>query len=87
MIDDLDKRSATEWSREVLFSVVNERYNKGVPTVLTFNHGPGDRDPKAPGRLALATYLGEAVLDRIVGAAFDVIDFDGPSYRSGVKYG
>jgi hypothetical protein len=50
------------------------------------NYGPGDVDAAAPGRLALEAYLGRAVLDRVIGAAFDVIEFSGPSYRSGMKY-
>ena len=52
VIDDLDKRRPTGWSRETLFTALNHRYNLGLPTVLTFNWGPGDADPTAPGRLA-----------------------------------
>lgn len=84
VIDDLDKRKATDFTRGVLYSVLNYRYNAELPTVLTFNYGPGDADPKAPGRLALEDFLGPAVLDRIIGSAFDVVEFNGPSYRSGV---
>ena len=84
VIDDLDKRKATDFTRGVLYSVLNYRYNAELPTVLTFNYGPGDADLKAPGRLALEEFLGPAVLDRIIGSAFDVIEFNGPSYRSGV---
>lgn len=86
VIDDLDKKKATEFTRGVLFAVLNYRYNSELPTVLTFNYGPNEIDPKAPGRLALEEYLGTAVLDRILGSAFDVVEFDGPSYRSGVKW-
>lgn len=86
VIDDLDKRPPTGWTREVLFTVLNHRYNAQLPTVLTFNYGPDDADPKSPGRLALEEYLGHAVLDRLIGAAFDVVEFDGPSYRSGVLW-
>ncbi len=85
-IDDLDKRRSTDWVREILFPVLNHRYNAGLPTVLTLNYGPGDVDPVAPGRLALEAYLGRAGLDRVIGASFDVIEFDGPSYRSGLSY-
>ena len=86
VIDDLDKRPGSEWSRRVLFTALNHRLNEGMPTILTFNYGPGQADPKVPGRLALLDYVGEAVLDRIVGTAFDLVEFDGPSYRSGVDY-
>jgi len=87
VIDDLDKSRTTEFTRRVLYSVLNYRYNAELPTVLTFNFGPDELDIKVPGQLVLESILGPAVLDRVIGAAFDVIEFDGPSYRSGVKLG
>lgn len=87
VIDDLDKRKPSDWVRGVLFSVLNHRYNKALPTILTLNYGPGDVDPKARGRLILEEYMGRAVLDRVIGGAYDVIEFDGPSYRSGIQWG
>lgn len=86
VIDDLDKRKPSDWVRGVLFSVLNHRYNQGLPTILTLNYGPHDLDPKAAGRLALEEYMGRAVLDRVIGGAFDVIEFNGPSFRSGLKW-
>lgn len=86
VIDDLDKRKSTDFTRGVLYSVLNYRYNAELPTALTFNFGPDEVDPQARGRLALESILGPAVLDRIIGSAFDVIDFNGPSYRSGVRF-
>lgn len=85
-IDDLDKRKPSEWVRSVLYPVLNHRYNAGLPTILTFNYMPDDKDPAAPGRIALEAYLGRAVIDRVIGGSFDVIEFSGPSYRSGVKW-
>lgn len=84
VIDDLDKKPATDWTKSSLYTVLNHRYNAELPTILTFNYGPHDADGKAPGRAALEAYLGRAVLDRILGATYDIIDFNGPSYRSGV---
>ena len=86
-IDDLDKKMATEWTKSTLYSVLNHRYNAELPTILTFNYGPGETDPKAPGRSALEAYLGRAVLDRVIGATYDIIEFTGPSFRSGVTFG
>lgn len=86
VIDDLDKRKSTDFTRGVLYSVLNYRYNAELPTVLTFNYGPDEFDRQAPGRLILETILGAAVLDRVIGCAFDVVDFNGPSYRSGVTW-
>jgi len=86
-IDDLDKREPgrSGWAREELYTALNYRYNAQLPILLTFNYSPGEADPEAPGRMRLERYLGKAILDRIIGAAFDVIAFEGPSYRSGVR--
>lgn len=86
VIDDVDKRRPTGWTKEILVGVINYRYNAGLPTVLTFNYGPEDFDPRAAGKLALVEYLGEAVLDRLIGDTFDTIEFKAPSYRSGVDW-
>ena len=80
VLDDLDKRRGTEWGREMLFSFVNQRYNRRLPTIITLNTGISVPDPVAPGRLALETLLGNATLDRIFELA-SVVEFDGPSYR------
>lgn len=86
VIDDLDKRRPSGFVRDTLYEVLNYRYNKELPTILTFNYGPDDADPKAPGRPALETYLGRAVLDRILDTrkSFDIIEFTGPSFRNGM---
>lgn len=86
VIDDLDKRQPTEWVKSTLYTALNYRYNAEMPTILTFNYGPGDSSRKVPGRLALEDYLGKAVLDRILEVSFDVIEFGGVSYRSGGKW-
>lgn len=85
VIDDLDKQQPTEWVKGILYAALNYRYNEQLPTVLTFNYGPEDKDTKA-NRLALVEYLGGAVLDRLMHVAFDTIHFDGPSHRSGVAW-
>ena len=73
VIDDLDKVNATEWTRSSLYLVLNKRYTDNAPTILTFNHALGDR--------ALLDYVGEAVMDRIMQHAFDLIEFRGESFR------
>jgi DNA replication protein DnaC len=84
VIDDLDKKPATDWTKSSLYTVLNHRYNAELPTILTFNHSPAATDPKAKERLILEEYIGRAVLDRVIGATYDIINFNGPSYRSGV---
>lgn len=88
VIDDLDKKRAGsgEWAREVIYTVLNYRYSQNLATILTFNVGPTDMDPRAPGRLALEAYLGRAIMDRIIEEG-TVIEFDGPSFRSGITLG
>ena len=72
-IDDIDKQPATEWTRSKLFDVLNTRYNRIAPTVLTFNTSIADRK--------IEDYIGRAVLDRIMQHAYDIVEFKGPSYR------
>jgi DNA replication protein DnaC len=92
-IDDLDKKqpSRSGWAEDELFAALNYRYNEQAPTILTFNHGPDDPyvlpNGKRAGVTALEAYLGRAALDRISGAAFDMVEFDGASFRSGVAWG
>jgi DNA replication protein DnaC len=86
VIDDLDKRAPTDWALSTLYTVLNRRWQHDLPTVLTFNYGPNDSDPKAPGRLGLERFLGKAVIDRMIDACFDTIAFEGPSHRSGLEW-
>jgi len=79
VIDDLDKRRPTQFTRDELYEPLNRRYVKSLPTILTFNLDPTFEDQKA--KLAIEEYIGPAVLDRIFEVAFDLIDFDGPSFR------
>jgi len=73
VIDDIDKQPATEWARSKLYDVLHTRYNALLPTVLTFNTDLTDP--------AIQDYIGGAVLDRIMQHAYDIVPFDGPSYR------
>jgi len=72
-IDDIDKQPASEWTRSKLFDVLNTRYNRATPTILTFNTDIADRK--------IEDYIGRAVLDRIMQYAYDIVPFAGPSYR------
>jgi DNA replication protein DnaC len=85
-IDDLDKRKPTDWVKGVLFPALNHRYTHNLATIVTLNFSPEDKDPLAAGRSLWELYLGTATLDRLMGDAFDMIHFDGPSHRSGVKW-
>jgi DNA replication protein DnaC len=41
ILDDLGTAKETEWTGEILYRVVNHRYNQELPTVITTNHEPG----------------------------------------------
>lgn len=87
VLDDLDKRRSTEWVKGLLYTFLNNRYNKRLPTIITLNTPLGAVDPKAPGRLALHDIMGGAVLDRAIESMYDYIEFNGPSYRSKQQWG
>ena len=80
VIDDLDKRRPRQFTRDELYEPLNHRYLRSLPTILTFNLDPTLQEHQA--RVAIEEYIGLAILDRISEVAFDLIDFDGPSYRS-----
>lgn len=86
-IDDLDKTRPKEFAQERLYGILNYRYSERLPTVLTFNTSPTAIDPTAPGRLALADYITAPLMDRVLEMAWAIVDFDGPSFRSGLKWG
>lgn len=86
VIDDIDKRESRGWAQGELYTALNYRYNACLPTILTFNCAPTEPDPQAPGRMVLERYMGRALIDRVIESAFFLVNFDGPSYRSGVKW-
>lgn len=87
VIDDIDKaRDPSGWARETLYTILDYRYNARLPTVLTFNYDPGEIDPDAPGLLMLERFMTRAVIDRVLGAKWEALDFNGPSYRSEVTW-
>ena len=77
-IDDIDKENPSKsgWAEKKLFNALNFRYNLSLPTILTFNHAPGEMVP----------WLGSAVVDRILGSRYDSIEFKGESHRSGIEF-
>lgn len=80
-IDDVDKLKVNHWSSVQLFEILNERYNKRLPTIFTSNHSLN-----ALGKAWLARSPKEdrdtiaAVFDRIVGMTYEV-PLNGKSFR------
>lgn len=51
LLDDLGSQSATPWSQEKLFQLLNHRYNAQLSTVITTNSKLEDLDPRLRSRL------------------------------------
>ncbi len=86
VIDDIDKKVPTEFSRQSIFGFLNARYNAGLPTVITLNQDAFKQDPHNGNRYMLEQYIGPAAVDRVIERLWNVIEFRGPSYRSGVQW-
>ena len=54
MLDDLGKEKRTEWTEQILFDVINHRYEHLLPTIVTTNISPKD----------FGNYVGGAVYSR-----------------------
>lgn len=84
VLDDLGKERPTEWAVEQLFSLIDSRYNAGLPLIVTSNYGGAD----LVRRLTPATAWGEkgdpttgrAIVDRLC-AMCEVVTLTGKSWR------
>lgn len=72
VLDDLGREKSTEWVIERLYVLVNERYNRRLPTIVTTNYGPAELIDRGY----------DALVSRLVDGA-DVIRIEAPDYRSG----
>ena len=70
IIDDLGVEKATEWVREVLYLIINRRYSRCLPTIITTNFSYRD----------LALKLGNRLISRLLHDAL-IIKLDGRDYR------
>lgn len=60
LLDDLGSAKATEWTEEVTYRLINERYNQCRPTVFTSN-----LPARAAGGPDLTAQLGERIASRL----------------------
>lgn len=70
VLDDLGSEVPSDWTKERIFVLVNERNRRNVPTIYTSNVGPKD----------LAGRLGDRTASRIIETS-DFVVMDGPDYR------
>ncbi|MCL1935101.1 MAG: ATP-binding protein [Defluviitaleaceae bacterium] len=79
IIDDLGKEKPTEWKLSTLYSIINARYEKILPTIVTSNHDPKSlvyRITPPNGD----TITAEAIVDRL-GEMCSIIPMTGESQR------
>lgn len=50
ILDDLGAQQDTEWATAQLFSILNARYDRELPTLITTNLGAGQLDPRLASR-------------------------------------
>lgn len=71
VIDEIGVQRGTENEREVLFTVINQRYNNVTPTVLLTNCTMDE----------VKEYIGKRLYDRLKEDGGQIIAFTGESYR------
>jgi DNA replication protein DnaC len=77
ILDEVGVQFGTEFEKNILFDVINERYEKRKPTILMSNLPVSD----------VTAYLGERVIDRIREDGGARIVFDWSSHRAKMQGG
>lgn len=73
ILDDLGAQSSTPWAQEKLYQIINERYNRRLPTVITSNLSLDDME------LRLRSRIGDNSLA-------DIVVIQGKDIRLGVDH-
>jgi len=82
LLDDLDKTDTKPWAMARLFSLVNCRYDRRKPTIITANHSPDAlKAIWANSEQDHVRDTGSAILSRIGGQLAGVIEFRGEDQR------
>jgi DNA replication protein DnaC len=81
VLDELGARRPTEWAREVLYGLLNTRYNRSRITILTTNF---DDEAEKPGDETLEIRVGSAVRSRLYEMC-RTVRVSGPDFRKEVK--
>lgn len=70
VIDDLGKEKYTDWSSQVLFQVIDKRYNKELPTIITTNLSMEE----------LRRRIGDPIMSRLIETSYGIV-MEGENYR------
>jgi DNA replication protein DnaC len=81
VLDELGARRPTDWARDILYGLLNTRYNRKRITLLTTNYGD---TPEKPGGETLELRVGTAMRSRLAEMC-QLIPLTGPDYRREVK--
>lgn len=82
LIDDLDKTSTGEWAMGKLYGLINHRYERQLPTIITANKSPLQLKQLWQGsKLPHVADTGMAVLSRCIGQLWGVVEFRGNDQR------
>jgi DNA replication protein DnaC len=83
VLDELGARRPTDWARDVLYGLLNTRYNRSRVTILTTNYGD---TPEKPGGETLELRVGTPVRSRLAEMCV-LVPLSGPDFRREVKQG
>lgn len=75
ILDEVGVQFGSKFEKDMLFDILNERYEKRRPTILLSNESEGD----------VREYLGARVFDRLREDGGDMIPFDWESWRGRVE--
>ena len=83
VLDDLGKESPSDWTCSILFSLINDRYESMLPTIVTTQYD----DEELCRRLAKAGDIktAEALVSRLREVCYPV-DMQGPDWRNGEEH-
>lgn len=72
VLDDIGAERVTDWTVELIYQIVNHRYNAKLPTVFTSNHSLNE----------IASRLSERIADRMLEMCRGrIVHFEAESYR------
>ena len=83
VIDDLGKEKATEWTLATLYAIIDGRYDRAMPTIITTNydtHNLIKRITPQDGDYELNLVTAEAIVDRLIEMS-ESIAVTGKSWR------
>ncbi len=83
VLDELGARRPTDWARDVLYGLLNTRYNRKKTTILTTNF---EDKPAKPGDETLELRVGTPVRSRLSEMCL-LVPLSGPDFRREVKQG